>query len=202
MTETDDKTPKMHKTKARAFISRFRGLCDAHAGVDHELAGLAQEVRQEFPPGASGDYQFRAWVKKHFEVSSMRAIKLLDAARAFTLFPSSDEWRKLGGWPAMAFLLGLSPQGRRKVSREVIALANERGHGGYPACRRIAFQRGVVTRRNGGRPLRSEVEERYAKLRAFVASLYKSHPDLPKPPEEVARLIRTQGKLAQLAGAR
>jgi len=166
---TDDNEQPLHKTKAAKFIKRFGELRDQSAKLDYELAGLAQEIRQEFPTGASGDSQTRLWMCNYLGIYGQTAAMMIRAARAFTLFPTEEEWSKLGGWSSLGFLLGFKAADRRKIAKHALAIAEERGrYVGYSTVRNLAHALGCQQNRVTGRPNRTQVEENLGILRAFL----------------------------------
>lgn len=166
-------TDEIHHQTAARFVRRFHELRDQRSKVDYELAGLSQEIRQEFPKGASGDFQTRLWMCHHLEVYGQTALMLVRASKAYTLFPTEDEWVKLGGWQSIGFLLGFKAGDRRKIARNALNVANDRGRPlGYSSVRNIAATLGCQQiRSHGGRPNRLKVEEDLGILRSFVEQL-------------------------------
>ena len=161
------------KRRTQSFVKRFNELRDQRSRVDYELAGLSQEVRQEFPKGASGDHQTRLWMCHHLEVYGQTALMLVRAAKAYTLFPKEEEWLNVGGWQSIGFLLGFKAGDRRKIARHAMALAADRERPvGYSTVRNIAATLGCQQiRGHGGRPNRLKVEEDLGILRTFVEGL-------------------------------
>lgn len=145
---------------------------------DHEIAKLANEVRSEFPDGASGDLQFCRFSRKHLK--GCRASLLNDKAKAFNEF-DSKMWVKLGGWPGVQFLLGLTRVQRYRV----IETLKGPGPYHYSTIRDRAIRLGITTRRTVGRPTRSRSEEKVAVLRQFILELYRKRHNLPAIPETV-----------------
>jgi hypothetical protein len=158
---------------AAKFVRRFNKLRDQRSTVDYELAGLSHEIRQEFPKGATGDLQTRLWMCHHLDVYGGTANMLVRSARAFVLFPTIDEWRLLGGWRSVGFMLGFKAADRRKIAKHSLSLAAERERPiGYATVRNISAVLGCQQIRGGsGRPNRLKIEEDLGILRAFVESM-------------------------------
>lgn len=193
-------TANISPQSARRFIERFRKLDAQRVKVDYETAGLATEIRDCFPRGSSGDYQFRQWCISNLDVLAPTAAMLLDAARSFRLFPQEQEWHDIGGWPTVRFLLGLTKPGRRKVLRAARAFVAEQGRPvSLSKVRDLAFGLGVRTARSGGRPTRTVSEENVGVLRAFIIQLYREY-ELPPLPASVKRAL-TPTKLNQIGAA-
>jgi len=166
-------TEEIHHSTAARFVRRFHELRDQRSKVDYELAGLSHEIRQEFPKGSTGDLQTRLWMCHHLDVYGQTSLMLVRAARAFVLFPTEDEWVKLGGWQSIGFLLGFKAGDRRKVAKHSISLSEDRDRPvGYSTVRNIAATLGCQQiRGHGGRPNRLKVEEDLGILRSFVEGL-------------------------------
>lgn len=186
--------------KARRFIRRWRELSRLQTKVDFETAGLAHEVRQEFPGGGSGDMQFRTWCVSHMEIHGATAGLLCRAARAFVLFPEEPAWHDLGGWASMGFLLTFGKKDRRRIYKAARKLVEERERPtSYTTVRNIAFTLGCRQNRTTGRPNRLKVEENLGTLRAYVEKLHGQY-DLGKIPAGV-RVAMSETVLARLARA-
>ena len=161
--------------RARSFITRFHKLREQASKLDYELAGLAQEIRQQFPKGASGDSQCRLWMCWHLDVYGQTAVMLVRAAKAFTLFPDEASWVNVGGWQSIGFLLGFKAAQRRKIHKHAMRLAADRDRPvGYSTVRNLAHTLGCRQVRSlGGRPNRLAVEEDLGLLRTFLAERIK-----------------------------
>lgn len=169
-----DDLPDIHPSRTKRFVKRFRELREQRSKLDFELAGLAHEIRGEFPQGPSGDSQCRLWMLWHLEIASSTAAMLTRAARGFLLFPTEKEWTMIGGWSSIGFLLSFRQQDRRRVQRKAMSLAEERGSPiSYTTVRNIAHTLGVRQNRRTGRPNRLQVEEDLGLLRAYVAERIK-----------------------------
>jgi len=168
-------TDMMDKSTAAKFIKRFRQLQEERSKLDFELAGLAHEIRQEFPKGASGDHQCRLWMTWNLEIYGGTANMLVKAARAFVLFPDVETWHNLGGWSSIGFLCGFKAGNRRKIAKQVLRLVEARGRtAGYGTVRNMAASLGCGQERINGRPNRLQVEEDLGLLRAYVAKQIKA----------------------------
>jgi hypothetical protein len=99
------------RSKWLKFIDRWNDLHEKRAKLDYETAKLANEIRSEFPAGASGDLQFRQWCVGNLEIYGGTAAMLLRAVKVFNIFDESD-WYDLGGWQSLQFLSTLKAQGR------------------------------------------------------------------------------------------
>lgn len=188
------------KQRERSFVSRFRELTDRKAKVDFETAGLAHEVRQCLPVGASGDHQFRVWCVNKLDIHVSTARMLLEASRAFLLFPKEEEWLLLRGWDSVRFLMGLGKGDRRKVYRlaqREVEKSSRRKSIGVDLLREIAYNNSCVTRRNTGRPTRTQTEESLGHLRSWVVKLYDEY-ELPAMPAPVKAAMKSS-KLSQLS---
>lgn len=185
--------------KARRFIKRWRELSRLQTKLDFETAGLAHEVRQEFPSGASGDMQFRTWCVTHMGTHGSTAAMLCRAARAFVLFPEEPHWYDLGGWQSMGFLLTFGKRDRRRIFKDALELVEERERPvGYATVRNVAFTLGCRQNRTTGRPNRLLVEENLGTLRSYVERLHVDF-KLPDMPDDVAKALKPT-QLARLAG--
>lgn len=186
--------------KARRFIRRWRELSRLQTKVDFETAGLAHEVRQEFPGGAGGDMQFRTWCVTHMEVWGNTAAMLCRAARAFVLFPDEQHWYDLGGWQSMGFLLTFGKRDRRRIYKAALELVEERERPvGYTTVRNVAFTLGCRQNRTTGRPNRLLVEENLGTLRSYIEELHRDYDDMPELPDDVQEAMKPT-RLARLAG--
>jgi hypothetical protein len=187
--------------KASQFVKRWRKLTEQRAKIDFETAGLAAEMRDEFPKGPSGDYQFRIWCCHHLEIYGATAAMLARAARAFRRFPEEKRWLAVGGWQSIGFVMRLNKAGRTKVMNHAVKLAAERGRPvGYTTVRNIAYHLGVTQDQQFGRPNRLQVEENLGFLRTWVEKLYGDYDNLPALPPEVRAALKPT-KLAQIADA-
>ncbi len=177
--------------RVRSFVAKWRKLEARRAKVDFETAQLAAEIREEFPRGPAGDYQFRIWCCHHLEVYGATAAMLSRAARAYGLFPREEDWAVVSGWQSMGFLLSLKRGGRRQVFNRVKKLAQERERPvGYSTVRNLAYALGVRQDSKFGRPNRLQVEENLGFLRHWVEKLYSDYEDLPKMPPEVQEAMK------------
>jgi len=187
----------------RRFKAQWQKLRDSRAKVDFETAGLAYEIRQLFPKGASGDIQFSTWVQQHLKVWAPTAAMLTRAAKAFVLFPDGDDWVNFGGWQSMGFLLSFSAKDRRKIAKSVRQIVEARDYTvGYTTVRNTAYALGCRQKRGGpGRPNRLEVEEKLGTLREFVEQLIEDGAVTRDGLAEAVSAALAPTKLAQLAHA-
>lgn len=182
----DDISGKQPQGKAwmAAYAEKWFALTRKRAGVDYQIAGLAHEIREQFPRGGSGDFQFRRWCMDWLYVAPATADMLLRAVKAHRVF-SEKEWYLFGGRLAVQFLVSLKKPGRDRVVRACREELEERG--GQPICysyvKNVAYALGVVQDRVRGRPNRTRVEENVGVLREFLIELYRDYgsalPDLP-----------------------
>lgn len=164
------------KKNQNKYVRRYHKLADGSAKIDHERAGLAAEIRGEFPKGASGDLQFKEWTVTHLGIHGRSALALLDSVRALTLFPTEAEWIAVGGWKGISFLASLKRGARRKVFKAANAKAIKLGRGiVYETVLTTAYGLGVRSERREGRPNRSETEVKLGILRDFVLKLYEDY---------------------------
>ena len=169
------------KKNQNKYVRRWHKLTDGAAKIDYERAGLAAEIRGEFPKGASGDLQFKEWSVTHLNVHGRTALALLDSVRALTLFPTEEEWTAVGGWQAISFLSALKRAARRKVFKAAKAKADKLGRGvSYVTVVKVAYEKGVRSEGRGGRPTQSVTEEKLTILRELVLKLYRDYEDLPR----------------------
>jgi len=195
-----EKQQEIDGAKARRFIKRWRELSKLQTKVDFETAGLAHEVRQEFPRGGSGDMQFRTWCVSHMGTHGATAKMLSRAARAFILFPEEVVWHELGGWSSMGFLLTFGKRDRRQIVSATRKLVETRERTvGYTTVRNVAFTLGCRQNRTTGRPNRLAVEENLGTLRAYVEKLHANY-NLGRLPEAVQKAMAPT-RLARLSGA-
>ena len=200
------KTKTAKKTKWATFVDRWHDIQGRRARVDFETAQLANEIRVEFPTGASGDLQFRLWCVQNLEIGGSTYAMLLRAAHVFTLF-EEDDWYDFGGWQSLQFLSTLKVNGRRKVinaCRERVYELRERGtqrrHIGYTTVRNICYSLGVQQNRVTGRPNRLKVEESLGFCRNWLTMLYEQYQGLPKLPKPVQDALGGT-KLSQISEA-
>jgi len=181
--------------KLRKFIARFQDLWHQRTKVDFEIAGLAAEVRDTYPKGASGDYQFRRALTDHLHVHTSTARMLADAGRAFRLFPKEEEWHLVSGWEGIRFLCGLGKADRRKVYRAAKSKSTEIGRPiGYQTVRELGFRLGAITKRRGGRATYSINEAHLGCLRLHLQELYADY-ELPEmPPAVSAAMLAPKAK--------
>lgn len=173
-TTTPEQVEVVEQRKAQAFVRRFHKLREQASKLDYELAGLAQEIRQQFPKGASGDHQCRLWMCWHLDVYGQTAVMLVKSAKAFTLFPDEASWVFVGGWQSIGFLLGFKAADRRKIHRNAMRLAKDRERPvGYSTVRNIAHTLGCRQTHANGRPNRLTVEEDLGLLRTYLAERIK-----------------------------
>lgn len=185
--------------RTRSFVAKWRKLSAQRAKVDFETAQLANEIREEFPRGPAGDFQFRIWCCHYLEVYGATAAMLGRAARAYSMFPREEDWAVVSGWQSMGFLLSLKRGGRRQVFNRIKKLAEERGRPvGYSTVRNMAYSLGIRQDDNFGRPNRLKVEENLGFLRHWVQKLYDEYGDLPKLPPEVKEALKPT-KLGSIA---
>jgi len=188
----------MNPKRREAYARRWRELCHQTANLDFEKASLAHEIREEFPAGASGDFQFRRWVMETFDVAASTAAKLFRAARAFRRF-KREEWLRLGGWPGVSLAVSLGTNDLNRLMVAVRARAIELGRNlTYHNVRTIAFDLGIKSR-NPGRPSHTESEQKLGFLRSWIKKLYRTY-NLPEMPEHVAKAMN-MSKLQRLARA-
>lgn len=149
---------------------------------DYELAALAHEIRLEFPKGEPGDLQFLQWCRRHLRHGT-RAPSFLARAEAFDVF-DEHEWKRLGGWPGITFLMSLSRSSRERV----VSTLHGDGPFGRGTIRLRALRLGITSPRKG-RDTRSRSEARVNTLRTFILRLYRNHPELPELPADVKAAI-------------
>jgi hypothetical protein len=179
------------RSKWLKFIDRWNDLHEKRAKLDYETAKLANEIRSEFPAGASGDLQFRQWCVGNLEIYGGTAAMLLRAVKVFNIFDESD-WYDLGGWQSLQFLSTLKAQGRKKVlnrCRSRVAELREKGGKrrtiGYTTVRSMCYRCGVQQDSKIGRPNRLQVEESLGFCRNWIKTLYTQYENLPRPPKAV-----------------
>jgi len=187
-------------SKTKGFIARWWKLRSEQAGIDYEIATLASEIASEFPDTPNGRFQFRAWLREHFEIRTARARRLQEAAKGIQYYPDAETWRKIGGWPTIGFLLGFKTVARNKIFKETLKTANESEHGTVTVytARRIAADLNLVTERKVGRPTRTTVEAALVVLRSFIVELYEEFNNLPNLPDEVKACLKSS-KLSTFA---
>ena len=198
------KTAKASKWKK--FVERWHDLHERRARLDFETARLANEIRAEFPAGASGDLQFRQWCVRNLDVYGGTSAMLLRAVKVYSIFEESD-WHDLGGWQSLQFLGTLKPQGRRKAIKacreRVKTLKQKKGkrqHIGYTTVRAICYRNGVQQNSRVGRPNRLRIEENLGFCRNWIQTLYTQYENLPSPPKAV-REAMAGTKLSNIAAA-
>ncbi len=202
MTETDEIETKIPARRAKGFIERYQKLRECRSTLDYELAGLAAEIRQEFPAGASGWNQCRLWMSQNLDIHGQTAVMLSRAARAFILFPEEGSWTDIGGWSSMGFLLGFSARDRRRIHAHARKLVEERGRPcGYATVRNVAHLLGCKQSVAHGRPNRLAVEENLGILRAYVLSLISDGTVNPETMNEGVIAALKSTKLANIADA-
>lgn len=197
---------KATASKWRKFIDRWHDLHERRAKLDYETAELANEIRAEFPDGASGDLQFRQWCVRNLSVYGGTAAMLLRAVKVYNLFDESD-WYDLGGWQSLQFLSTLKAGGRRKVVnacrkrvKEIRDKKGKRTHIGYTTVRTMCYALGVQQDTRIGRPNRLEVEEQLGFCRNWIKTLYTQYENLPAPPKAVKTALGGT-KLSKIAAA-
>lgn len=160
---------------------RWNDLHDARFDNDFKLAELAHEIREEFPKGDAGDMQFCTWTKANLK--GARPKSLLSKVAAFAAF-DEKQWRRLGGWAGITFLMGLTAPQRYRI----IDTLHGDGPFHYTTLRMRGLKLGIVTKRKG-RDTRARSEERVTALRMWLLKLYKKHPELPPMPADVKAAI-------------
>lgn len=164
-----------------AWTKRWKELHDNKFKNDYLIAELACEIRNEFPKGDAGDFQFGQWVKQHLQ--GARPKILLERVRGYETF-SETEWRRLGGWPGVSLLLTWKKGERAKV----LAALHGPGPFHYSTIRVRALSLGIVAKRER-RDTRSRSEGRVETLRSFIIRLYRDRSDLPPLPENVKKAM-------------
>jgi len=176
------------KGRAAEFAKRWRRLRTNRAQLDFETAEMASEIREFFPVGASGDYQFRSWVASYLDVAGSTASKLLRAVTAIKRVPNKQRWINLGGWMSITLIASLTTQERNRLLRacdeKVIVVGRPIS---YSTVRQIAFGLGVRSR-NPGRLNVQESEERLGLLQSWVKTLYDQY-ELPPMPDYIAEAM-------------
>lgn len=185
---------------AKKFQYKWRQLLKDRAKVDHEMALLAAQIRDEFPAGDSGNYQFRRWCREFLETSVTRTTMLLEAANAIRCgLQGESNWIAMGGWPCICFIMGLAPKHRLRVWSMALKKANDRAQPHcYTSVRAIAYSMGIMTARPG-RPTRTQVEKKLSVLRKYIAQLHEKDPKLMQkiPPAVKQALKPTALDMAQ-----
>jgi hypothetical protein len=172
------------KARATEFAKRWRKIVRNKAVLDYESAELAQEVREFFPPGSPGDFQFRSWSMSYLSIAPATASKLLRAIVALKKVPDQRVWIDLGGWMSITLVASLSAQERNRLLKACQAKIAAVGHPiSYSTVRQIAFGLGVRSRNPGRRNL-WESEERLGLLQAWVKTLYDQY-ELPPMPKHI-----------------
>jgi len=194
---TDEFADVISESQAKNFKKRWIKLRASQVKLDWEVASLAREVRDCFPGGPSGNYQFRLWTMSQFNIYAATAAMLCRAAHAHAVWPNQETWESLNGWASLGFALTLKPAGRNKVVSKALQIAMERGRPvSYTTVRNLAFLLNAVQDNNNGRPNRLKVEENLGLVRGWVARLYDEY-DLPDPPEEIKQALKLS-KLAKI----
>jgi len=190
------KTVTLDDKYVAAWQARWNALHVERFANDYEVARLCHELRNEFPEGDAGDAKFHAWVKPRLR-NGARADLIIDRYRAFREF-EEYAWKRLGGWPGITFLMGLSLKQRYRLI--------DTFHGPGPfhrnTLRRRAIKLGISTKRKT-RDNRAQSEARVDVLRRYIATMHKQHPELGELPEPVRKAM-TPGMLSALGltGAR
>jgi hypothetical protein len=173
------------KARAEAFAKRWRKIVTSTATLDYESAELASEVREFFPGGASGDFQFRSWCMSYLQIASSTAAKLLRAVTAIKKVPVKDTWIDLGGWMSITLVASLTAQERNRLLKACATKVRNLGRPiSYSTVRQIAFGLGVRSR-NPGRRNVWESEERLGHLQAWLDTLYSQY-ELPPMPTHIS----------------
>jgi hypothetical protein len=172
------------RTRATEFAKRWRKIVSSKASLDFETAELASEIREFFPSGSAGDFQFRSWSMSYLQIAPATASKLLRAVGAIKKVPNKQTWIDLGGWMSITLVSSLTGQERNKLIRACEAKIQQLGHPiSYSTVRQIAFGLGVRSRNHGRRNL-WESEERLGLLQAWVKTLYEQY-ELPPMPRHI-----------------
>jgi hypothetical protein len=187
------------KARATEFAKRWRKIVESKATLDYDSAVLASEVREFFPGGSSGDFQFRSWTMSYLQIAPATAAKLLRAVAAVKKVPDKQTWIDVGGWMSITLVASLTGQERSKLLKACRAKIKSIGHPiSYSTVRKIAFGLGVRSR-NPGRSNVWESEENLGLLRSWMSTLYDQY-ELPPMPVHIARAMK-QTKLGMVQDA-
>jgi hypothetical protein len=182
------KTKVIGKDETRAWKRRWNKLSATGFRNDYAIAGLAGEIRSEFPDGDVGDEQYIAYVNR--SIRGAQGMTMLRMSLACKLF-SEAQWGNLGGWRGIRFLSALTLKERAAV------LNGLKGPGPhhYTTIRHKAYDLGIVSRLKG-RNNHSKSEERAQTLQSYVVSLITQGivTSLPKRVKE-ALTVKTRAKL-------
>ena len=172
------------KARATEFAKRWRKIVASKATLDFETAELASEIREFFPGGSAGDFQFRSWAMAYLQIAPSTASKLLRAVSAIKKVPAKQIWLDLGGWMSITLVASLTGQERSRLIKACEAKIRQLGHPiSYSTVRQIAFGLGVRSRNPGRRNL-WESEERLGLLQSWVKTLYEQY-ELPPMPKHI-----------------
>ena len=191
--------PEITQKKAAEFARRWRALAQTKSQLDFDMAALARQIRDHFPSGSSGDFQFRSWAISTLSISVSTAGKLLRASVAIKKVPKKADWINLGGWMSITLVSSLTGVERTKLLRECSKkVEKQRRPISYSTVRNLAFGLGVRSRNNGRRNV-WESEEHLGHLRAWLTTLYDQY-ELPPVPKGVSEALGGT-KLGRLTNA-
>lgn len=174
-------TLKIDTSRKNGWVARWTKLNADRSKNDFAIADLAREIRDEFPKGDAGDFQFSVWVLRHLPAA--RPKKLLEKAFSVDTY-GEEEFTRLGGWQSISFLMSLT----KAQQKHVLSTVHGEGPFHYSTIRMRALRLGIVSPRKG-RDTRSQSEDRVSILRQFILKLYKQRKDLPPLPADVRAAI-------------
>lgn len=175
----------MNIERENKLVGEWSRLRAQRAKLNDEFARLCYRIRNEFGAGAGGDAAMIEFVRVKCGEGRAAAEQACAIAAAWdAVGQSPDAWESLGGVESARVIAELPPRQAAAVISEALTEVEERKRPiGPHAVRLIAERRGYLE----AKPRQLSTA---AKLATFIARLYADHPDLPKPPREIERLVR------------
>lgn len=158
---------------------------NAH-GISYAQAAFLKGLRARYPGGPSGLLQYRSFLRNVLHVTAGKAMIAIGFVGGTHRYSEKD-WQNYGGLQGLMHLHNLPGNGWKKVRAALDARIAENGRPlTYGIIRNVALEMGYRSTSGKGRPTQSEMEQKCATLRAFIASCYKSGKLPAKLPANVA----------------
>lgn len=181
----------MKETLALKYKNEWSKLHERRSRLDHEIAKLVSDIRDQFGSGEVGRAETIDWLRAEIGLQLVAARAAVDAGEAWSCVRNVEHWVSIGGLRSARIIAALPAKQRLVVLSESLAKADERKRPiSATQVRDIAWRHGFVEKE----PAKVSEAKKAAALTAFVNRLYATVPNLPPMPAEIRALVRPATK--------
>jgi hypothetical protein len=187
----------MKEAQAIKFKTEWARLQEKRTRLDHEIAKLVHDIREQFSAGDGGRAEAVDWCRGELGMTVIAARSAVADGEAWSCVRNVEHWVSIGGLRSARIVASLAPKQRLVVLSESLARADKRKRPVTSTIvRDIAWRHGFVEKET---PKVTEAKKA-AMLTAFVNRLYATVPGLPPMPPDVRAIVKPPARrVAQAA---